>query len=89
MELLTSKRKTYDVSWIGGPTQLSGEVFLEMQDDRALSAISREFESLEWMERRSEQQGNERYEGYDTLTMISRQKGSDIVRLSLGRSDQA
>ena len=79
MTLKTSKGKTYEINWIGGPTVRTGNVLLEMKDDRSLANIAREFDKLEWMERTSETEGDKRFEGFARLVGIQRGDGGNVT----------
>ena len=85
MKLTTSSGKTFDVSWIDGPTMTSGELVLQMEDSRKLSEIAADFEGLENLKRESETQGNKEWTGYTVLQNISRrQDGTVLIFLNKG-----
>lgn len=70
MKLVTSRNKEYEIDWIDGPTITTGQVLLQMRDDRRLPEVAAEFDGLEWMERKSDTQGDKRWEGWNVLTRI-------------------
>lgn len=84
MTLTTSKGKTYTADSAGGPTVISGMVFVQMKDERRLSEIAEEFEGLEWMEAYRKSSPDQRWEGFTLLQSISRMTG-DIVRIALAK----
>ena len=84
MKLTTSKGNEYNVDFIDGPTIISGQVVLQMHDDRRLIEIAAEFDDLKWLKRESEDQGNKLFEGYSYLQSIT-QTASGVVLLSLAK----
>lgn len=85
MKLTTSKGNEYQVDWIDGPTFTTGEVLLQMMDDRRLPEIAAEFDGLEWLKRESENQGNKSWEGYSVLQMITKLDDGNVrIVLSKG-----
>ncbi len=78
MQLKTSKNREYSVDWID--TVTAGGVYMQMVDSRSLAEIAEEFDGLEWLERYDENQGDKRFDGYNTLTMI-RREAPDVVVL--------
>ena len=85
MKLTTSKGNDYQVDWIDGPTFTTGEVLLQMKDDRRLPEIAAEFDGLEWLKRESENQGNKSWEGYAVLQMITKLDDGNVrIVLSKG-----
>ena len=84
MKLTTSKGNEYQVDWIDGPTFSTGEVLLQMKDDRRLPEIAAEFDGLDWLKRESENQGNKAWEGYSVLKMITR-LDDGTVRMTLDK----
>jgi len=83
MVLKTSKGKTYEVDWIDVASLTSGNLFAQLRDDRPLFEIAEEFDGLEWLERESDTQGNERFEGYNCLVSLSRTAATGAVQLSM------
>lgn len=72
MQLTTSKGKTYQVDFAGGPTVVSKAVLVQLSDERRLPVIAAEFDGLEWLEKPEDNTPAKRWEGYGTLTNISR-----------------
>lgn len=83
MKLTTSKNKTYNVEWIDVAAMSSGNVLLQMKDERRLPEIAAEFDGLEWMKRESDTQGDKTFEGFTKLIRISRMAG--LVQLTLDK----
>ena len=81
MQLKTSKGKTYTVEWADTST-FTGDMLLEMHDDRRLPEIAGEFDGLAWLERIDENQGDKRFEGFRRLIAIQF-TGNDRVMLTL------
>ena len=79
MKLTTSKNKEYDVIMIGGPTRTSGNVLMEMADERRLPEIAAEFDGLEWMKRESKDEGDKEFAGYTVLKGIQRQPAGTVL----------
>lgn len=84
MKLTTSKGHTYTVDWID--TVSTGDLFMQMLDERALSVIAAEFEGLEWLKREDANQGNKLFEGYSVLTMV-KQAEPGIVLLTFQKAN--
>lgn len=84
MKLTTSKGNEYTVEFIDGPTITSGHVVLQMQDERSLPEIAAEFESLEWLRRESENQGDKEFIGYTKLDGVTR-VADGVVLIALGK----
>ena len=79
MLLRTSKGHAYEVDWVD--TISTGNLYLQMMDERALSVIAAEFEGLEWLKREDGNQGDKMFEGYSRLTMV-KQAEPGIVLLT-------
>lgn len=84
MLLKTSKGYEYTVDWID--TVLSGELYMQMMDERKLSVIAAEFEGLEWLKREKENQGDKLFEGFSNLTMV-KQVEPGIVLLTFRKAE--
>ena len=78
MKLITSTKREYEVDFAGGPSLMSGQVLVQMQDSRKLSEIVPEFDGLAWFERQSETEGNKRFEGYSRV-MRAVQEGTRVT----------
>lgn len=85
MKLTTSSQKTYDVDWIDVATITSGNLLLQMQDERPLHLIAVEFDGLEWLKRESDTQGNKTFEGFNRLIGINRNAANGAVQLTLSK----
>lgn len=84
MLLKTSKGNTYNIDWID--TVSTGDLFMQMMDERALSVIAAEFEGLEWLKREDANQGDKLFEGYSVLTMV-KQAEPGIVLLTFKKAN--
>lgn len=84
MKLTTSNGYEYKIDWID--TVSTGDLFMQMQDDRALSVIASEFEGLEWLRREDANQGDKLFEGYSVLTMV-KQAEPGIVLLTFQKAN--
>ncbi len=69
MLLKTSRDKTYNAAWV---STLGDALLFEIHDLRTVGDVAPEFDGLEWLERESKDQGNERYDGFSVLVSISR-----------------
>lgn len=85
MQLITSNGKAYAVDW-ADTAMRTGELLFEMPDERRLPDIAREFDCLEWLERRDENQGDKRFDGFSRLVAVQR-TGGDRVMLTLDKED--
>ena len=83
MTLTTSKGNTYTVDWIDVATLTSGNLLAQLRDERPLFEIAEEFDGLEWLERKSDTQGEKRFEGFNRLISISRNAVHNAVQLTL------
>lgn len=77
MQLKTSKGKEYEIEWVDNLP--NGGVFLQMLDSRPLAMIAEEFDGLSWLERFDEDQGDKRFEGYNTLALVKRETGGAVL----------
>lgn len=79
MVLETSLNKTYEVDWVDVATITSGNLLLQMADQRPLHLIAAEFDGLEWLRRKSEEQGDKLFEGFKRLIRISRKDNTSVL----------
>lgn len=84
MLLKTSNGKQFTVDWVD--TVSADNLFLQMQDERRLPKIADDFDGLSWLERYDENQGDKRFDGFDTLRHIKR-AAPGVVIISIERSD--
>lgn len=84
MLLKTSNGKQFTVDWVD--TVSAGNLFLQMQDERRLPKIAADFDGLKWLERIDTNQGDKRFDGFDTLRHIQR-AAPGVVIISIERSD--
>lgn len=83
MKLTTSNGHAYDVHWAAvASTKI---LFIQMDDERPLSAIAQEFEGLEWLRREDEFGGTMLYEGFSELESVKRVEPG-VVLLSLKKA---
>lgn len=84
MKLTTSRNKEYEADFAGGETFTSGEVVVQMKDERRLSEIAAEFDGLEWMKAENHNDGDITFEGYQVLRSIMRRKNGSVI-LTFGK----
>ena len=81
MLLKTSKGIEYVAEWIDKAS--TGDVYMQINDSRPLHIVAEELDGLEWVERYDENQGDKRFEGFNTVTMVTRDSvDSVMVRIS-------
>lgn len=87
MTIETSKNKEHEVKWIWGPMQGRVKVMMELEDERPLSEICRDFEGLDWIRAYKEKTRTayEAFEGYVNLVSAVRQEDGAVL-LSLTRA---
>lgn len=88
MTVTTSKGKTFPIDWMWGPVGLSGELMLQLRDDRPLSEIAADFEGCEHFHRESDDEGDMDFDGYTVPQSIVRpayERNPDIVQITLAR----
>lgn len=83
MTITTSREKTFDVDWAWGPVGERGQLMIQYADERLLSEIAKDFEGLESISRKDENEGNAMYTGYSRLVSIVRH--GEKVQLALER----
>lgn len=85
MTLKTSKGKEFRINWMWGPLGDDESVDLELEDDRLLSELAKDFEGVEKYERFSEEEGDMIFEGYTELLSITRKytRTSSKVQISI------
>ena len=80
MQIVMSNGNTFDVHWIDRVS--SGNVLLEMTDDRLLSLIAADFEGVDTIE---EKKTGRKFEGYTSLIRICRPSSDSTVQITLVR----
>lgn len=89
MKIMTNDGKCFDIIFIGALVRDGRRVVIEMEDDRALSAIAADFEGVETATKTDSERPNvkEIYEGFTQLVDIRRNTAAGTVRLTLERSE--
>lgn len=92
MKLKTSGGKVFDIRVICPDLRSKNKVLIELEDDRPLGDIARDFDGLESMLKYDEDIAgvHEVYEGFTRLVGIRRNESAGTVRLTLekgGASD--
>ncbi len=90
MKLKTSKGKTFEVDWVLSFSRDSSKVMIEYHDARPLAEIAADFDGLESFTH------NERVglgawhtlKGFTELVGITRDAGTDYVRLTLYKGEK-
>lgn len=72
MTLVINDTYKIHIKWMWGPVGEDSSVMLELEDDRKLSDISKDFEGVKKYERLSDTEGNMIFEGYTELLAIQR-----------------
>lgn len=87
MTVTTSRGKTFDVDWMGGPTSITGEVVLEYKDSRNFIDIIKDFDNVDYFHRESDNEGNMDFYGYTKLVGITRvyNAPANTVRLTFAK----
>lgn len=78
MQLKTSNGNAYTIDWID-TVATSGNLFMQMGDDRALSVIAAEFDGLAWLKRESDTQGDKMFEGFSVLKAVQRAEPGIVI----------
>ena len=79
MQLTTSKGKTYEVVYADGPTRMTGNVMIRMEDSRKLLEIGAEFDGLEHFAIAADNAPAQEWNGYTVLAAIRRMNGADVL----------
>lgn len=82
MTITTDRGKTFEAQWAYAPTS-AGSLMASIIDDRPLSAICKDLEGVQRIERASETEGDAVYEGYTVLTGAVRY--TDGVQITMVR----
>lgn len=88
MTITTNRGKTFDVNWAWAnddPDQL----MIELKDTRPIEEIAHDFDGLTEIRRKSEEEGDDTYVGYNKLTGVTMnlKKGTTLLTLERSASD--
>lgn len=86
MTIMTNRGQTFDVNFAYAPTS-KGRCMIELKDSRDVSEIAQDFEGLTKISRKSENEGDAVYEGYDVLVSVQRNIQDGTALLTLERSN--
>lgn len=86
MTIMTNRGQTFDVNFAYAPTSM-GQCMIELKDSRGVSDIAQDFEGLEKISRKSENEGDAEYIGYDVLVSVQRDIKKGTALLTLERSN--
>lgn len=92
MKLKTSKGTVFGVDWAWAPVGPSGEMMLQLHDDRPLAEIASDFDGCDSFHRESQDEGDMDFTGYSVLTGITRPSYATdptAVRLTLSRPERS
>lgn len=85
MTITTSRGKTFDVNWAWA----DGEMLrIELADQRNIAEIAEDFDGVERVERRDENEGDAVYEGYTMLTMVAKDMRKGTAQLNMIKEAQ-
>lgn len=79
MKLTTSKGKTYTVVYADGPTRMTGNVMIRMEDARPLLEIGAEFDRLEHLNVTDDNVPEKDWTGYTQLAALRRLNSTDVL----------
>lgn len=85
MKIETNNGSTFEVEWMWGPVRTTGNVMLEMKDDRPLSQIAADLEGCETIKQEEAKGAYRVYEGYTDLRSISRNDRTQMVQVTLAK----
>lgn len=88
MEIRTSKGGTFKASWIWGPMRESGQLMIELANDRKISEVAEDFEGCSEIRARRSDEKNAPwtlYEEYTRLISVTPGTKSGYVHLTLAR----
>lgn len=80
MTAKTSKGFEFAPQWMATSLSYPGDLMFDLEDDRPLYEIAKEFENCSWIKRYSEEEGDVLYEDYTEVVNISR---PDLFNISL------
>lgn len=84
MTITTNRGKTFDVNWAWADDE---RLRIEYPDTRSIVDIAEDFEGLNRIDRKSEEEGDKVYTGYTRLTGLNRNTKKGTVLVTLERSD--
>lgn len=89
MRIETSAGKVFPVRVMCEGLRNKNQVLIELEDDRPLVKIIKDFEGLSFIKRYNTEQSTvyEMYEGFTKLVAIQRNTDTRIVRLTLEKGD--
>ena len=80
MKITTNRGQAFDVNWAWA---MDGVLRIELPDTRPIGDIAEDFDGLVRIERKSEEEGDDTYIGYDVLTGVTRNRGKGTALLTL------
>lgn len=86
MTITTSRGQTFDVNWAWA-TAGKDQLMIELRDKRSVWEIAEDFDGLVKIERKSEEEGDATYTGYDVLMSVTRNRKNGTALLTLERSE--
>lgn len=85
MTIVTNRGQTFEANWAWADDILR----IELKDSRDVSEIAQDFEGLTKISRKSENEGDAVYEGYDVLVSVQRNIQDGTALLTLYRKEDA
>ena len=84
MQVTTNRGQTFDVNWAW--EHKNGPLMIELKEERNIGEIADDFDGLARIERKSEEEGDATYSGFDVLVSVTRNRKNGTVLLTLERS---
>lgn len=81
MQVSTNRGQTFDVNWAW--EHKNGPLMIELKEDRSIGEIADDFDGLVRIERKSEEEGDATYSGFDVLVSVTRNRKNGTVLLTL------
>lgn len=86
MKIMTNRGQMFDADWAWAEDDV---LRMELKDSRDVSEIAQDFEGLTKISRKSENEGDAVYEGYDVLVSVQRNIQDGTALLTLCRKEDA
>ena len=84
MQVTTNRGQTFNVNWAWETKD--GQLMIELPDERSIAEIAQDFDGLTMIERKSEEEGDRPYIGFNKLTSVIQDTDNGTALLSLKRS---
>lgn len=89
MTVTLDNGKSYDVNWCWGPVSSTGRLMIELaKEARPIAQIAEDFDGVQRIDRRDEDQGDMAFEGYTHLVSVILDTGRGTAQVALEKPNR-